>query len=811
MDEEEREDFEARKARSLKIFQGAGAKTFAAYVNPTTGARGPCQAGWTTLKKSTPIEPGQNVMVLCGPPSDLMVIDFDVKDRGMEIWELGGYSELLKGYPMVQTGGGGIHVYLPYDERLKTGTKCVTLIENGVRIKVGIDIRSKGGNAIAPPSIHHTTKKQYKFMPGFKAALAERKPMPEELYKIFTTPLAIDEGGNLDFADPLDTLPADAFSNCPKIFPVSKSYDAEIYRRLLFGLDINRCIEYDMWISICFAMGTVAKQAHQDLSGLVDEWSQQAGAKYDKAKTLKAYSMSNGRIGAGSLWLWLRSDNEELYEELVNLHQNRHPQDFYYDDYKQLLVERKAGTLAIEKVKAYYRATHAVVDDGGNKTVFTKTMEEGQESWKQVQFMTCVNNRLTAQAKTDESKAISFGQLFEWMLDDNELPVYSSVVFRPYMVAPEGVKTFNLFKPYPFKYKQEWSEEQAATALGVVQPFINHIHNELCKSNPLLSEFYLNSLAHLIQKPWEKPQNLIVFITQEGAGKDMINYDMMARTIGSWNIAKVNNASDLTRKFNKSLDGVFVVILGEVQEFSARVDAERLKEIITSPTINIEPKGKDPYTIKSCHRFIGNTNQHNCLAPSVNDRRSVIIECWKTPQPREYFNNMFKLIADDTVVEAWFDYLSHRDISEFNPKVLPVTDIKKQLAYMHMPAAHRFFIEYIKNGDKTMRVHADSLYMQFESYCKEAGESMKPKRTTFLMSLARLLPEARRITIGGTARLGYTIDKQDAINAIQQELKIEVPMTEEQEQDSDVNIKQATSNSNTDDEDADTSDSEPDT
>lgn len=84
--------------------------------------------------------PTANIAVVTGKISNIIVIDIDPRH--------GATDEDFKDIQTVRskTGGGGWHIYFQYEEGLQTKSK----------IKDGIDIRSDGGYAILPPSIHES-------------------------------------------------------------------------------------------------------------------------------------------------------------------------------------------------------------------------------------------------------------------------------------------------------------------------------------------------------------------------------------------------------------------------------------------------------------------------------------------------------------------------------------------------------------------------------------------------------------------------------------------------------------------------------
>lgn len=104
------------------------------------------------------LESGDNIGVLCTEASGVIVIDVDryAKDDSLEArhrvqcldelidnWHEAGLTETFT----VLTGSGGYHFYYQYEP----GLGCVTGSDAG-RGVTGVDVRSKGGYVVAPPS-----------------------------------------------------------------------------------------------------------------------------------------------------------------------------------------------------------------------------------------------------------------------------------------------------------------------------------------------------------------------------------------------------------------------------------------------------------------------------------------------------------------------------------------------------------------------------------------------------------------------------------------------------------------------------------
>lgn len=93
-----------------------------------------------------------NLGILTGEPSNVVVVDVDVKQKGLETWETlvtrNGRPDTLT----VRTGSGGLHVYF-----LHTETIAPLINQTGY----GIEFKTTGGMVVAPWSLHPNTGKPY--------------------------------------------------------------------------------------------------------------------------------------------------------------------------------------------------------------------------------------------------------------------------------------------------------------------------------------------------------------------------------------------------------------------------------------------------------------------------------------------------------------------------------------------------------------------------------------------------------------------------------------------------------------------------
>ena len=99
--------------------------------------------------------PNANIGILCG--GEIFVVDVDPKHGGSEsLAQIEAQFGELPSSVRVRTGGDGEHIYL------KTAGAAV---KGRIGMRPGIDIKSKGGYVVAPPSIH-ISGKRYQFIPS---------------------------------------------------------------------------------------------------------------------------------------------------------------------------------------------------------------------------------------------------------------------------------------------------------------------------------------------------------------------------------------------------------------------------------------------------------------------------------------------------------------------------------------------------------------------------------------------------------------------------------------------------------------------
>ena len=129
---------------------------------------------WSSIEKT--IHPNyleENIAIICGKCSNLIVLDIDKKDNGLKLWETLGYKDIKT--PQVKSPSG-LHIYFKYTDKLPIMNR---ILVDGK--KVGWDIRTDHSIVLCEPSI--IDNKKYKFRNGFSLLDHDIKKMPNNLIK----------------------------------------------------------------------------------------------------------------------------------------------------------------------------------------------------------------------------------------------------------------------------------------------------------------------------------------------------------------------------------------------------------------------------------------------------------------------------------------------------------------------------------------------------------------------------------------------------------------------------------------------------
>ncbi|ECC2869872.1 integrase [Salmonella enterica subsp. enterica] len=260
---------------------------------------------------------------------------------------------------------------------------------------------------------------------------------------------------------------------------------------------------------------------------------------------------------------------------------------------------------------------------------------------------------------------------------------------------------------------------------GDCTPYLEHLRNVICAGNDEAYTYLIQWMAHLIQKPDEKPAVAVVMKSIPGAGKGTTVKPLM-QILGQY-AAHINGAAHISGRFNAIMANRLLIFADEVT-IRTPAEADRLKAVISEPTFNLERKGIDAEPMPNFARLIFASNSTQVLQAGIRERRYLVLE--PTPekaQDRDYFNRLHEWVNCDGAAKL-LDYLSGVDISEFDPHRAPQTEALREEILQGLSGVELFLygeLAKIPPFGGEVRLFAGGLVERFVSWSLERGDKIK--------------------------------------------------------------------------------------
>jgi hypothetical protein len=288
-------------------------------------------------------------------------------------------------------------------------------------------------------------------------------------------------------------------------------------------------------------------------------------------------------------------------------------------------------------------------------------------------------------------------------------------------------RVLNLWRPAP------WVVDEQAKEPSV---FLEHLAYMLDDDETAI-EHVLNFLAHLVQRPQERIGHALLITSEaKGIGKSTLG-TVVRRLVGEQN-SRVAQTKDLKSSFDGWLMGKLVVQVDEVYEAGNWDLANKLKPLITEPTVSANIKYGPQLEIENYARFLMFSNHTAPLNIEDGDRRYFVFNSKAQPRNDDYYEALYRSIETPSEMNAIYTFLMKRDLSGFNPyRRPPMTEAKQQIIAESEHPLHTYIIEAVVSGhflrelgdefsfDALQRQLAKDGYGAQAKNTKEVGNALK--------------------------------------------------------------------------------------
>lgn len=231
--------------------------------------------------------------------------------------------------------------------------------------------------------------------------------------------------------------------------------------------------------------------------------------------------------------------------------------------------------------------------------------------------------------------------------------------------------------------------------------YLAHIKDVICCGNDEYYTYLVKWMAHMVQRPEEKPEVAIILKAGQGTGKGSF-VSPLGKIIGA-HYAHPQKAEHVVGRFNNLLENCILLFADEFFAGSKKV-TDTLKGMITEKTTTIERKGIDTIEVNSFTRMIMASNHENIVSIEKDERRYFYLEVSEhVKQNKEYFDRLHNAIGENETQQTLFagkllSYLLDVDLTGYHPRQVPKTDALKLQKLDNLEAADSWIYSVLQRG-----------------------------------------------------------------------------------------------------------------
>lgn len=355
-------------------------------------------------------------------------------------------------------------------------------------------------------------------------------------------------------------------------------------------------------------------------------------------------------------------------------------------------------------------------------------------------------------------------KFIQYWLEDNDMKTYKFVdFFFSNDDCPND--TFNLFLGFDVDFIEtfEPNEEQKQDLQFILDHF-----KYLCNNEEDVYDYVMKWYAFMFKFPSKRSNTTIFMKSKQGAGKNN-STELMSKLIGSKYFFITDNIErDAFGHFNPNMKDKLLIVFDEMDNIGIKY-SDRIKSVVTGPTIVINEKNKGEQVNKNNARYIFFSNNDFCIKIEKEDRRYLPIECELKPNNKEYHTKFIKIMNDTKMQRLFYDHLLSIDVDESYDfqKNRPDTKLYQELKLLSTEPYEKFLLHLgtnNTNNDITKEFTSTELCSLYNQYASENNISFNYNPISLGIKLSKCkLPFLSNYKDKIKGKTIYTINFNDAI------------------------------------------------
>ncbi len=306
-------------------------------------------------------------------------------------------------------------------------------------------------------------------------------------------------------------------------------------------------------------------------------------------------------------------------------------------------------------------------------------------------------------------------------------------------LAPNGRNTpgyYNLWRGFTVEPKKgSWAK------------YRRHIENVVCSGNEEIIHYVLCWMAQCVQKPGTQANTAIALRGGQGTGKG--SYVRHFGNIFGVHFVHLDSTRHLTGGFNAHLHNAILVFADEAAWPGDKAGLGALKRMITEPTLAIERKGKDIFSVTNMMHLLMASNEEWTVPAAMDERRFVVID---VSPDKQNDTNYFQALEDEMTKGGssamLYDLLEMK--IDIDLRIIPKTKALYDQKRLTSSIQKRWWYQVLFDGDmwhtnvpgtEDFRIDRAAMYDNYVNTLDRAGQRQKSIQTELGMFLKKMLPE----------------------------------------------------------------------
>ena len=220
----------------------------------------------------------------------------------------------------------------------------------------------------------------------------------------------------------------------------------------------------------------------------------------------------------------------------------------------------------------------------------------------------------------------------------------------------------------------------------------------VCNNNQQSFDYLMGWLAYGVQHPERQAEVAVVMRGGKGIGKGTLG-KLMKRIYGS-HALQITNVKHLTGNFNGHLRSTLLLFADEAFWAGDKAGESVLKGLVTEPTLTIEQKGVDLYTVPNRLKILMASNAEWVVPASGDERRFFILDVSDERQgDQDYWTSINRAINSDECVGAFLSCLQNYDLSNYNVRIPPNTKALDDQKISSLDPVNAILFEALSAGE----------------------------------------------------------------------------------------------------------------